>query len=137
MCYNKCSIGDINMTMNEIIAKNISDLLTKAKKRQQDLADALNMPKQTISKMLNGARMISAPELSQIADFFGVSMDSLVKEHSPVTYSPIKAFMGEVKSEGGKAAIETAEKLMNLYSFHYKFQTKEYIDKCNQVWSDE
>lgn len=45
--------------------------------------------------------------------------------------------MGEVKSADGKAAIETAEKLMDLYSFHHKFQTKEYIDKCNQVWSDE
>ena len=31
----------------------------------------------------------------------------------------------------------TAEKLMDLYSFHHKFQTKEYINKCNQVWSDE
>mgnify|MGYP004495782129 CR=1 FL=1 len=41
------------------------------------------------------------------------------------------------KLRGGKAAIETAEKLMDLYSFHHKFQTKEYIDKCNQVWSDE
>lgn len=125
------------MRMNEVIAMNVSTLLSKAKKRQQDLADALNMPKQTISKMLNGSRMISAPELSQIANYFNVSMDSLVQEKAQVVYSPIKVFMGEVKSAGGKAAIETAEKLMDLYSFHHKFQTKEYINKCNQVWSDE
>ena len=125
------------MSMNEVIAMNISNLLSQAKKKQQDLADALHMPKQTISKMLNGARMISAPELSQIAYYFNVSMDSLVQEKTQVVYSPIKVFMGEVKTAEGKAAIETAEKLMELYSFHHKFQTKEYIDKCNQVWSDE
>lgn len=130
-------IGVIIMSMNEVIAMNISNLLKSSKKKQQDLADALNMPKQTISKMLNGARMISAPELSKIANYFSVSMDSLVQEKTQIAYSPIKLFMGEVKSAGGKAAIETAEKLMDLYSFHHKFQTKEYIDKCNQVWSDE
>lgn len=125
------------MSMNEVIAMNISNLLSQTKKKQQDLANALHMPKQTISKMLNGARMISAPELSQIANYFNVSMDSLVQEKAQVVYSPIKVFMGEVKSAGGKAAIETAERLMDLYSFHHKFQTKEYINKCNQVWSDE
>ena len=125
------------MSMNEVIAMNISNLLKASKKKQQDLADALHMPKQTISKMINGARMISALELSQIANYFHVSMDSLVQEKAPVVYSPIKVFMGEVKSAGGKAAIETAERLMDLYSFHHKFQTKEYINKCNQVWSDE
>ena len=125
------------MSMNEVIAMNISNLLSQAKKKQQDLADALHMPKQTISKMLNGARMISAPELSQIANYFNVSMDSLVQEKAQIVYSPIKVFMGDVKSDSGKAAIETAEKLMDLYSFHHKFQTKEYINKCNQVWSDE
>jgi len=29
-----------------------------------------------------------------------------------------------------------AERLMDIYSFHHKFQTKEFIDRCNQVWSD-
>lgn len=125
------------MNMNEVIAMNISNLLSQNKKKQQDLADALNMPKQTISKILNGARMISAPELSKIAHFFNVTMDSLVQENNQVIYSPIKVFMGEVNSESGRAAIETAEKLMDLYSFHHKFQTQEYINRCNQVWSDE
>lgn len=125
------------MSMNEIIAMNISNLLSQKKKKQQDLADALNMQKQTISKMLNGARIISAIELSRIANYLNVSMDSLVQEKSNVVYSPMKVFMGEVKSAGGKAGIEIAEKLMDLYSFHHKFQTQEYVNKCNQVWSDE
>lgn len=125
------------MSMNEIIAMNISNLLSQEKKKQQDLANALDMPKQTISKMLHGARMISALELSKIANYLNVSMDSLVQEKPQGVYSPIKVFMGEVKSDCGKAGIEIAERLMDLYSFHYKFQTQEYINKCNQVWSDE
>ena len=91
------------MSMNEIIAMNISNLLSQKKKKRQDLADALDIPKQTISKMLNGARMISALELSKIANYLNVSMDSLVHEKSQVVYSPMKVFMGEVKSAGGKA----------------------------------
>lgn len=83
------------MSMNEVIAMNISNLLKSSRKKQQDLADALNMPKQTISKMLNGARMISAPELSKIANYFSVSMDSLVQKKKQIAYSPIKLFMGD------------------------------------------
>ena len=36
------------MSMNEVIAMNISNLLKSSRKKQQDLADALNMPKQTL-----------------------------------------------------------------------------------------
>ena len=119
------------MSMNDVIAQNISNLLKSSNKKQQDLADALNMPKQTISKILNGARMVSATELSQIAKYFNVSMDSLVQEKTNSVFSQIKVFMGDVKSETGKNAIKTAEKLMDLYLFHHKFQTKEYIEKTN------
>ena len=110
------------MSMNDVIAQNISNLLKSSNKKQQDLADALNMPKQTISKILNGARMVSATELSQIAKYFNVSMDSLVQEKTNSVFSQIKVFMGDVKSETGKNAIKTAEKLMDLYLFHHKFQ---------------
>ena len=41
-----------------------------------------------------------------------------------------------IKSDKGKEAVRIAERLMDIYSFHHKFQTKEFIDRCNQVWSD-
>ena len=41
-----------------------------------------------------------------------------------------------IKSYKGKEAVKIAERLMDIYSFHHKFQTKEFIDRCNQVWSD-
>lgn len=41
-----------------------------------------------------------------------------------------------IKSDKGKEAVRIAERLMDIYSFHHKFQTKEFIDRCNQVWSE-
>lgn len=41
-----------------------------------------------------------------------------------------------IESETGKEGAKIAERLMEIYSFHHKFQTKEFIDRCNQVWSD-
>ena len=78
-------MNDINM----IIARNILTILKKQNKKQVDLADALQTNKQTISKMLNGVRMINAIELKQISDFLGVRMEELTKipAHIPDTDS--------------------------------------------------
>ena len=125
------------MGMKEIIAKNISSYLNLQNKKQTDLAVAIGIPRQTICKMLNGTRMISAPELCKIAQFLNVSMDDLVQKRDGITYSPLIAFMGYVKTETGKEGIKMAEKLIDIYSFHYKFQSQDFLDKCNKVWIDE
>lgn len=46
--------------VNAMIAANIAANLKRQNKKQIDLAEALQMNKQTISKMLNGSRMINA-----------------------------------------------------------------------------
>ena len=76
-------MNDINM----IIARNTLTILKKQNKKQVDLAEALQTNKQTISKMLNGARMINAIELKQVSDFLGVKMEELTKipAHIPDT----------------------------------------------------
>lgn len=124
--------------MNEVIAQNISSRLSQIGKKQADLANFLNLPKQTISKMINGTRMISAPELSQIADFCKTSMESLVS--IPINFSttnPLKVFMGEVKTDGGSKGIKTADELINIYIFHSKYQSDEFKQNCSKEWSDE
>lgn len=125
------------MSMNEVIARNISNFLSRQNKKQKDLATALEIPRQTVNKMLNGTRMISAPELCKIAQYLNVSMEELVQQKEGIIYSPLKVFMGEVKTEAGHRGLKIAEKLIDLYSYHYKFQRDEYINKCNQVWTDE
>ena len=54
--------------VNSMIAANIVAILKKQNRKQIDLAGALQTNKQTISKMLNGSRMINAIELKRIAE---------------------------------------------------------------------
>ena len=102
-------MNDINM----IIARNILTILKKQNKKQVDLAEALQTNKQTISKMLNGARMINAIELKQVSDFLGVKMEELTK-----IPAHIHVFMGKVESEQAKNALQIADKLSDMILFH-------------------
>lgn len=106
---------------NMIIAKNIITILKSQNRKQVELAEALHTNKQTVSKMLNGSRMINAIELKQIADFLGVKMEELTKipKNMPDT-DVIHTFMGKVESEQAKNALKIADKLSNMILFHKK-----------------
>ena len=67
------------VNMNEIISNNIITSMKQSGKKQIDLAGYLGVSKQIVSKMLSGARIISAMELQKISKFLNVSMESLVK----------------------------------------------------------
>ena len=105
--------------LNLVIANNIHTLLKQQNKKQVELADALRINKQTVSKMLNGTRMISAAELKQTADFLGVKMEDLtrIRENTEDT-DIVRAFMGKVDSEQARNALEIADKLSDLILFH-------------------
>ena len=65
--------------------------------KQIDLANAIGVSKQIMSKMLNGSRLISIAELHKIGDYFCVTMDDLLK--APVESTEVdvmRAFMGKV-----------------------------------------
>ena len=124
--------------MQEVIASNIRKHLSKMGKKQADLAKNLHLQRQTVHKMLNGSRIINASELKAIADFCNTTMDKLVS--IPQEYQMSKAIMvcmGKVSSQIAKEGIQTAEKLMDLYLFHSRFQTEEGKLRCNEKWSDE
>jgi transcriptional regulator with XRE-family HTH domain len=111
--------------MNMMIAGNILAILKQQNKKQVDLADALHTNKQTVNKMLNGARMINAVELKQIADFLGVKMEELTKiRGNDINTSDMAdmdiahAFMGKVESRQAKNALEIADKLSDMILFH-------------------
>ena len=105
--------------MNAMIASNILAILKQQNKKQIDLAEALQTNKQTVSKMLNGARMINAIELKQIADFLGVKMEELTKiQGNTVDTDIVHAFMGKVESEQAKNALKIADTLSDMILFH-------------------
>lgn len=105
--------------VNTIIAANIVKILKRQDKKQIDLAEALQTNKQTISKMLNGSRMINAIELKQIAEFLGVKMEELTKVcQESVDTDIVHAFMGKVDSEQAKEALRIADRLSDMILFH-------------------
>ena len=105
--------------MSAVIAGNILAILKQQNKKQIDLAEALQTNKQTVSKMLNGARMINAIELKQIADFLGVKMEELTKfQGNTVDTDVVHAFMVKVEYEQAKNALKIADTLSNMILFH-------------------
>lgn len=83
-----------------IVAQNISDQLEKNNKKQADLARYLNLPRQTISKILAGKRNLLANEITSIARFFSCEISELTKEKGKIDDNNIYAyFMGEVSNK--------------------------------------
>ena len=122
--------------MNVMIASNILALLKSQNRKQTDLADALKTNKQTVNKMLNGTRMINAVELKAIADYLGVRMEELTKiskAHSDTNV--VHAFMGKVKSEQAKQALQIADELSDMILFHKR--VRENGNAMMVAWEDD
>ena len=64
---------------NMIIANNIRAELEKENKNQSDLAKEIGVSKKTMSKIMGGARAISAIELRRISECLNVTVGSLLK----------------------------------------------------------
>ena len=67
---------------NMIIANNIRAELEKENKNQSDLAKEIGVSKKTMSKIMSGARAISAIELRRISERLNVTIGSLLKIRS-------------------------------------------------------
>jgi len=109
------------MNINLVIANNIIAIMEEKRIKQIDLAGAMNLTKQTISKMLNGSRMINAAELVRIAKILDVEIAELTK--LPVTNqgdNALKVFMGSFESENAKSALAIADELADMIIFHAK-----------------
>ncbi len=105
--------------MNARIASNILTILKQQNKKQIDLAEALQTNKQTVNKMLNGARIINAIELKQIADFLGVKMEELTKiRGNTVDTDIVHVLMEKVESEQAKNALRIADTLSDMILFY-------------------
>lgn len=102
-----------------VVANNIIEQMKKHNTKQIDLANAIHVSKQIMSKMLNGTRLISIAELHKIADFFHITMDDLLKTPTEsAEVDVMRAFMGKVGSEEAREALRTADKLADMIIFH-------------------
>lgn len=116
------------------IAHNIAKCLKDNKKKQSDLAVALNLPRQTVSRMLAGVRSITAVELKKIAAFCDVPVDKLVSIPDTVSNADmIHAFMGAVNTEAARNGIIAADKIIDIYIFHMR--AMENACRMKEEWS--
>ena len=124
------------LDVNMIIANNIQIELKKENKKQIDLAEGIGVSKQTMSKMMNGARAINTIELHKISEYLHVSMESLMRmPEKTMDTNVIHAFMGRVKTEEARKGIQLADKLSDMILFH----TRVYKNgkKMEQPWEDQ
>lgn len=111
--------GGKMVDINVVVANNIADQMKKHNTKQIDLANAIGVKKQVMSKMLNGSRMINIEELRRIANYFQVSTDDLMQ--NPVTAydgNVVMAFMGKVNTDAAKEALHTVDTLADMIIYH-------------------
>lgn len=121
--------------MKSMIVGNILALLKKQNKKQTDLAEALGTNKQTVNKMLNGTRMINAAELKSIADYLCVKMEELTRIPPAADTNVVHAFMGKVKSDQAKQALQLADELSDMILFHKR--VRENGNAMMAAWGDD
>ena len=123
----------IMVDINVVVANNIMDQMKKHNTKQIELANAIGVTKQIMSKMLNGSRLISVAELHRIADYYHVQTDDLMRE-SVESYNTnvVRAFMGKVNSDAARNALRTADELADLIIFHAN--VRENAKEMSETW---
>ena len=121
--------------MNVVIANNISKSLKKQNRKQVELADYLKVSRQTVNKMLSGARTINAGELRLIADFLETSMEELTTISQNYEETDVfHVFMGKVGTEEAQKALNDIDKVIELILFHDKVR-KNGVE-MREEWTD-
>ena len=119
--------------INVVVANNIMDQMKKHNTKQIELANAIGVTKQIMSKMLNGSRLISIAELRKIADYYHIQVDDLMKE-PVVSYNTnvVRAFMGKVNSDAARDALRIADELADMIIFFLFFCEK--AKTMSEIW---
>ena len=107
------------LDINVVVANNVIEQMKKKNVKQIELANAIGVTKQVMSKMLNGSRMINIAELHKISEYFGIKMDDLMYE-STVSQDEdvVKAFMGKVNTEAAREALNIVDELADMIIYH-------------------
>ena len=107
------------LDINVVVANNVIEQMKKKNVKQIELANAIGVTKQVMSKMLNGSRMINIVELHKISEYFGIKMDDLMYE-STVSQDEnvVKAFMGKVNTEAAREALNIVDELADMIIYH-------------------
>lgn len=102
--------------IEELMIRNIKRSLKRQKKKQSQLAEAMQVPRQTVSKILTGCRTMTAAELKLTADFLDTSMDSLLKDETQETTKDyLQALIRRAPSREAEEGIRIAAEIIAMY----------------------
>lgn len=78
--WRPCDI--LNSGGEKMLSEKIRELRRKSGLSQEELADKLEVSRQAVSKWETGAAVPTTETLVQLADFFGVSLDFLLRDNA-------------------------------------------------------
>lgn len=108
-----------------IVAENIKIKLLEQQRKQTELANFMAVPRQTINKILNGKRNITAIELNSIAEFFHCDIKELTTSNSSDACEVKTFFMGNISNPETKKRIEKIYDLSKIIAEqHYASMDK-------------
>lgn len=95
------------------VGLNIQAELVRKGISQQNLADALSISKQVMSKIIKGAKAINVYELSKIASVLETTTDSLLT--AKIESCPVESmsFMGSIRDEETLSKINIIQKAID------------------------
>ena len=88
------------------VGANIQNELNEKSMSQQNLADALSISKQVMSKIINGAKAINVNELVKIAEVLGTTADKLLSVKPQNSNDESLAFMGMMQDNETRKKVE-------------------------------
>lgn len=65
------------MGYSDMLATNLRIQRAKKRVRQQDVADAVSIDQAALSQYENGTRVPSVETVARLADYYGISLDTL------------------------------------------------------------
>ncbi len=81
------------------VGANIQKQLDIKGMTQQSLADALQISKQVMNKIIKGSKAINVNELAKIAEILGTSTDALLTVSNEPVVAESLSFMGTIHDE--------------------------------------
>lgn len=89
------------------VGRNIQTFLGAKGKTQQNLADAMGISKQVMSKIINGNKAINVNEITKIAEYLEISVDDILSVDSEMDYSEsVVDFMGLIGDDSAREKVE-------------------------------
>ena len=89
------------------VGRNIQTFLGAKGKTQQNLADAMGISKQVMSKIINGNKAINVNEITKIAEYLEISVDDILSVESQMDCSEsVVDFMGLISDDSEREKVE-------------------------------